>query len=224
MTPPEGPTWSVVVPIKPAAFGKSRLAVPGVDREELARAIALDTLDAAGRAAAVAELVVVTDDAGVRRGAGPADDGARIAWVADPGRGLDAAIAAGLDAAAAPHRAAMLGDLPALDPQDLDEALSLAGSGGPVAVADADGTGTTLLAHARADILRFGPDSFARHLDAGARPLDIAPESTLRRDVDTAAHLAAARALGLGPRTAALLSRRSAPSTGGRRAPAPGPR
>ncbi|MGO1769284.1 MAG: 2-phospho-L-lactate guanylyltransferase [Microbacterium sp.] len=228
---PGGRAWSVVVPVKRAALGKSRLAVAGVDRAELARAIALDTLDAARWAESVAELVVVTDDPGVRERLSGADAGgtaagaARITWVPDPGRGLDAAIAAGLEAADAPRRAAMLGDLPALDPRDLDEALGRAGSGAPVAVADgastplsvpsaagtpgavadADGTGTTLLADARPDVLRFGPDSFARHLAAGARPLDVPPDSTLRRDVDTAGHLAAARTLGLGHRTIALL-------------------
>lgn len=255
--------WSVVVPVKPAATGKSRLIVPGVDREEAARAIALDTLEAAASAALVAELVVVTDDPGVRaaltrraaggdaaeRGLGAADDrttddreadrsigrdrttgeadtrttpgstriasGPRVRLVADPGGGLNAAIAAGLAVATEPLRAVMLGDLPSLRPADLDDALAQARrrearalptrAPQPLVVADGDGTGTTLLAHARAELLRFGPDSFSRHLSAGAAPLDVPVSSTLRHDVDTATHLAGARALGLGPRTARLL-------------------
>ncbi len=335
-----GQAWSLVIPVKPAAVGKSRLSVPGIDREALARAIALDTIDAAARATSVTEVVVVTDDPGVRAAlvcdaatltnspaaravtsahtaaeggiqhaqpddaptrlgapeAGPqrthpddahsqsAADSASASWprhthpdvartlnaalsgsaadtaaptaipgphqdaararitlVDDPGRGLNPAIAAGLDAATAPLRAAMLGDLPALRPAALDAALDaamplpsgaartadatcdddLCGCRGisadtpttaqirerptPRAVADADGTGTTLLAHAHPDALRFGADSYARHLAAGAAPLDVAVGSSLRQDVDTAAHLAAARTLGLGPRTAALL-------------------
>ncbi len=51
----------------------------------------------------------------------------------------------------------------------------------------------------------FGDGSFARHVALGCAPLEIPDASTLRRDVDTAAQLEAARALGLGPRTAALL-------------------
>ncbi|OCG74840.1 hypothetical protein [Microbacterium sediminis] len=240
---PEPRSWSVVIPVKPAAIGKSRLAVPGVDREALARAIALDTIAAASRARLVAEVVVVTNDADVRAAiarAGGFDSALRaplnpspfrasrsrrravgdqasssehgeprqataatVRAVADPGTGLNAAIAAGLAAATGPARAALLGDLPALRPGDLDDALRRAT--GPAAVADADGTGTTLFAHAEADLLAFGADSYARHLAAGAVALDVDPASTLRHDVDTAAQLDAARALGLGPRTAALL-------------------
>ncbi|WP_261166907.1 2-phospho-L-lactate guanylyltransferase [Microbacterium sp. Marseille-Q6965] len=220
-----GGGWSVVVPVKPAAIGKSRLVVPDVDRAALAAAIALDTIAAVTRARLVAEVVVVTDDPGVRaelaamhnEGDGVADDpGSGPVWrddpssctvraVADPGGGLNAAIAAGLDAASGAARAALLGDVPALRPADLDAALTLAGAGGAAAVPDAEGTGTTLLAHAREEILRFGPDSFARHLAAGARGLDVPPGSSLRRDVDTLAQLEAARRAGLGPRTRAIL-------------------
>lgn len=225
--------WSVVVPVKPAAIGKSRLAVPGLDRRDLARAIALDTIAAAARARRVAEIIVVTDDPDVRaaiasmhnegdRGHADADPAAApapaagspslctesaaaaVRAVADPANGLNGALAAGLDAATGAARAALLGDLPALRAADLDDALGRAH--GPAVVADTDGTGTTLLAHAGPGLLAFGPDSFARHVAAGAAPLDVAPGSTLRHDVDTAAQLEAARALGLGPRTAALLA------------------
>lgn len=217
--------WSVVVPVKPAAIGKSRLAVPGVDRQALARAIALDTIAAASAARRVAEVVVVTDDTDVRaafasmrrdgdrslsaadRGMLRAETGAAVVRaVADPGNGLNGALAVGLDAATGSARAVLLGDLPALRPADLDDALGRAT--GPAVVADANGTGTTLFAHARADLLAFGPGSYARHVAAGAAPLAIARASTLRHDVDTARQLEAARALGLGPRTAALLEGR----------------
>lgn len=197
------PRWHVVIPVKPAAIGKSRLQVPGVDREALARAIALDTIDAVTRATRVAAVVVVTDDAEIRA-AGPG-------VVRDPGEGLNAAIATGIDAVRASAGpvapcAVLLGDIPSLRPADLDAALALAAAqDAPGAVPDADGTGTTLLARASSEILRFGADSFARHLAAGAAALGIPPASTLRHDVDTAAQLEAARALGLGPRTAALL-------------------
>lgn len=215
-----GRAWSLVVPVKPAAVGKSRLEVPGVAREALARAIALDTIAAAAGARLVAEVIVVTDDVGVRDELGRTRPSTahgtapRVEVVADPAGGLNAAIATGLATASARYSAAMLGDLPALRPADLDEALERAGAparstemnGRALAVADADGTGTTLLAHAHPELLRFGRDSYARHLDAGAVPLDVPASSTLRQDVDTAAHLAAAPRLGLGPRTTALLA------------------
>ncbi|WP_119696431.1 2-phospho-L-lactate guanylyltransferase [Microbacterium halotolerans] len=226
-------TWALIVPVKPASVGKSRLAVPGVEREAIARAIALDTIAAAAGANLVAELIVVTDDAGVREELGRTHPStvhgaaARVTVVADPANGLNAAIAAGLATASARRSAAMLGDLPALRPADLDGALAHAvdpvhlrrsprfdrdpprsaqTNGRALVVADADGTGTTLLAHAHPELLRFGADSYARHLAAGAAPLDVPTSSTLRQDVDTAAHLTAARGLGLGPRTAALLA------------------
>lgn len=199
--------WSIVVPVKPTAIGKSRLEVPGVDRRDLARAIALDTIAAAARARRVAEVIVVTDDPDVRAAPAIADrdtEAAPVRAVADPGGGLNDALAAGLEAATGAARAVLLGDLPALRPADLDDALRQATR--PAVVADADGTGTTLFAHAETGLLGFGPGSYARHLAAGAAPLDLDPASTLRRDVDTASQLAAARALGLGPRTAALLA------------------
>lgn len=217
--------WAVVIPVKPATIGKSRLDVPGVDREALARAIALDTIAAVRAARSVAAVIVVTDDPGVADalrgdaqiasgapGTAPSPTPAPARLVPDPGAGLNAAIAAGLEAAQSVspgpgvRPAALLGDLPALRPADLDGALGLAAAvPGPSVVADADGTGTTLLAGAEARVLRFGAGSFAAHVAAGAAPLRPAPPSTLRHDVDTAAQLAAARQLGLGPRTAALL-------------------
>ena len=56
--------WQVVIPVKPARRGKSRLA-SGASREGLARAIALDTIAAAASCPVVAQVFVVTDDAGL---------------------------------------------------------------------------------------------------------------------------------------------------------------
>ena len=52
---------------------------------------------------------------------------------------------------------------------------------------------------------RYGPGSRAAHLDAGAVEVGGLLAS-LRRDVDDLADLAAAQALGLGPRTAAVVA------------------
>ncbi|RQX15511.1 2-phospho-L-lactate guanylyltransferase, partial [Micromonospora arida] len=61
------PRWAVVVPVKRLAVAKSRLrgALPGVPHEELALALAADTLRAVLACPAVAEALVVTDDARV---------------------------------------------------------------------------------------------------------------------------------------------------------------
>lgn len=207
------PRWVVVVPVKPAARGKSRLEVSGVDRVALARAIALDTIAAAAACDLVAQVVVVTDDAALARESAsiPA-----LRYVPEgDARGLDAAVATGV-AAVDPNdrmpRAALLGDVPALRPADLAAALRVAASVPRAVVADAEGTGSTLVTAAAGVswASSFGDGSLARHVALGCTPLEIPDASTLRRDVDTAAQLEAAASLGLGPRTAALLTGRPA--------------
>jgi 2-phospho-L-lactate guanylyltransferase len=102
-------------------------------------------------------------------------------------------------------------DLPALRPAELEAALRVAASvPGRAFVPDAPGTGTTLLAAPPGVSLdpRFGPESAARHLASRARRLE-GDWPSLRRDVDTAADLAEAERLGLGPHTAALRRERT---------------
>ncbi|MFE7845771.1 2-phospho-L-lactate guanylyltransferase [Microbacterium sp. NPDC057407] len=199
--------WVVVVPVKRSSRGKSRLDVPGLDRAALARAIALDTIDAASRCAAVLQVVVVSDDPELARESAtiPA---LRFVPEGEP-HGLDAAVATGIaaiDPGGRMPRAALLGDLPALRPADLADALRAAASVDRAVVADAEGTGSTLVT-ARAGVewaSSFGEGSLARHVALGCTALEIPDASTLRRDVDTAEQLGAAAALGLGPRTAGL--------------------
>ncbi|OJX63570.1 MAG: hypothetical protein BGO95_05205 [Micrococcales bacterium 73-13] len=200
--------WTLVVPVKPAVAGKSRLAVPGADRVGLARAIALDTIEAAAACDAVARVLVVTGDAETA-------DAARgirgVEIVPDTAGGLRAAIALGIEAAGPDaDRAVLLGDLPALAPGELGHALALAATAGRAFVPDADGVGSAL-ATARARLPfepRFGAESAAAHRAAGFAELALPAGWGLRRDVDTIEHLEAAHALGaLGPRTAALTRR-----------------
>jgi 2-phospho-L-lactate guanylyltransferase len=211
VTGAETPAWAVIIPVKPAAVGKSRLALPAVDRVTLARAIALDTIAAAAACAAVAQVYVVTDDAALVALAFdipglrfvPEDDG-----TGRP-RGIDAAVAVGAGVAGERMpRAALLGDLPALRPEDLADALNAAIAADHAVVPDAEGTGTTLVTAGSGIALctSFGDGSFARHIDLGCVPLELVEGSSLRRDVDTAAQLEVAAGLGLGPRTAALLA------------------
>jgi 2-phospho-L-lactate guanylyltransferase len=207
MSIPDTSGWTIIVPVKPAAVGKSRLTDVGTDREALARAIALDTIAAAAAATRVARVIVVTDDEGVRA----EFRRSRIVEVLPEGdiRGLDAAIALGAAVAGqSTARAALLGDLPALRPTDLDEALEFAASVERGLVPDAETTGSTLVT-ARAGavwVSAFGEDSAARHRLLGCTDLAVERDSTLRRDVDTAAQLTQAVALGVGAHTSAVLA------------------
>jgi len=57
-------SWSLVIPVKVLARAKSRLAgLAGPAREELALAMAADTVSAAAACPVVAAVLVVTDDA-----------------------------------------------------------------------------------------------------------------------------------------------------------------
>jgi 2-phospho-L-lactate guanylyltransferase len=185
--------WTVVVPVKGTAAAKSRLgATPA-----LARAIALDTVEAA---LACGRVIVVT--------AGDPEPFARLGAtvIADDGEGLGAAVAAGLRSAGEGAVAVLLGDLPALRAEELAAALDVATRHPRALVADADGVGSVLVTalpgvgHRPA----FGGASRAAHLAAGYAELDIPTASGLRRDVDTAEQLGALAAAGrLRPRTAA---------------------
>ncbi|GIJ07112.1 2-phospho-L-lactate guanylyltransferase [Micromonospora andamanensis] len=198
--------WTVVVPVKRLAAAKTRLrgGLPGVPHQDLALALAVDTLAAVRACPEVAEVLVVTNDARVAETARCA--GARVLPdVADAG--LNAAFRHGA-AEVAGWVAGLTADLPALRPAELAAALHTALTGSPGVrrfVADAPGTGTVLLAAPPGVPLhpRFGPDSAAAHAASGAQPL-TGDWPSLRRDVDTPDDLAAAARLGLGPRTTAL--------------------
>lgn len=205
--------WAVVVPVKPLAGAKSRLrAAPlRVRHVALVLAMAQDTVAASAACPVVSEVLVVTDDPYARRAISAL--GAQIV-PDDPAAGLNAAVAYGAAHAAPEHAVAVLAaDLPALRPAELAAALRAAAltettpdAGGRGFVADAAGSGTTLLAALPGAGLdpRFGAGSAGAHEASGARRLD-GDWPSLRRDVDTLADLVAAARLGLGPRTAALV-------------------
>ena len=215
------PGWVVVIPIKPTDSGKSRLAEVGLDRPALAAALAVDTIAAAAACAAVARVLVVTDDPDVAAAVRVLP---RVDVVGEGGaRGVDGAVALGAAQAGDDRpRAALLGDLPSLDPADLARALRTAASVDRAVVADREGTGTTMVT-ARAGVTwmsAFGPGSFARHAALGFTPLAVAAHSTLRRDVDTPDQLRAAADLGLGAATRALLAGAARPPASARAASA----
>lgn len=202
--------WTIVVPVKPAAIGKSRLApFAGDRRTELARAMALDTVSAALACPTVAEVLAVTHDP---------DSGAALAEIGavvvpdEPEEGLNAALRHG--AALAWERrpgcavGAMLGDLPALRPAELETALEAAVDYPRCFVPDADGIGTSLYCARTPEAFtpRFGSGSRAAHLDSGAVELALSEIPSLRRDVDTETDLRGALRLGVGPRTRAAVA------------------
>ncbi|MFP3987669.1 2-phospho-L-lactate guanylyltransferase [Streptomyces sp. E11-3] len=199
--------WTLVIPLKPLIRAKSRLADTAGDglRPSLALAFAQDTVAAAAACPAVRDVVVVTDDARAARELGVL--GARVVRD-EPAGGLNAALAHGARSARAMRPAAAVAalnaDLPALRPVELRRVLDAAASFPRAFLADAAGIGTTLLAAAPGVELRpaFGGASRARHLASGAAELLTPDVDSVRQDVDTGADLAAARRLGLGPRTA----------------------
>lgn len=204
--------WTLVVPLKPLARAKSRLSDTAADgvRPGLALAFALDTVGAAVACRAVRDVVVVTDDA--LAGRELAALGARI--TADvPGAGLNAALAHGADTVRARRPgspvAALNADLPALRPEELARVLEAAAQFPRAFLADAEGTGTTLLAAGPGTELRpaFGTGSRERHRASGAVELAPGTVDSVRQDVDTGEDLRAALALGVGPRTASVAAR-----------------
>lgn len=190
--------WRIVVPVKGGSEAKSRLRIEPPIRRALALAMALDTLTACAATPGVGLVVCVSADEEVAAAARAVG-----AVTVSPRRpGLSEAIEAGLASLDRGPTAVLLGDVPALEPADLRTCLDRALAGpGPLLVADAEGSGSVLLADRDGQLPhRFGPDSARRHLAAGARALlDDVP--SLRRDVDTLDDLADALDLGVGPHT-----------------------
>ncbi|MFC9508624.1 2-phospho-L-lactate guanylyltransferase [Streptomyces sp. NPDC057002] len=204
--------WTLVVPLKPLAQAKSRLADTADDglRPGLALAFAQDTVTAALACPAVRDVAVVTDDA--RAGRELAVLGAAII-PDEPGSGLNAALAhgAGIIRSTRPGSpvAALNADLPALRPPELTRVLDAASEFPRAFLPDAAAIGTTLLAAApgRELLPAFGTDSRARHRASGAVELGLADVDSVRQDVDTGDDLRNALALGVGPHTAAAAAR-----------------
>jgi len=188
-------TWTAVVPVKVWRSAKSRLDIPGDVREELARALTLDTLDVLASHPAVSQLVVVTADAEAAqearsRGAvvlaevpstDPLNDAVRAgcAWVA----------AAGGDG----PTVVVPADLAYLSADVLSSALAALADAGTAHVPDLDGTGTTLLAAPAASGIdpHYGVGSSDLHAAAGFKPLDSV-DPRARADIDQLADLSSA--------------------------------
>lgn len=204
-------TWTLVVPVKHTANGKSRLApYLGRGRPELAHAMTLDTVQAALSAAGVGELIAITNDPSITRDLTAM--GAAV-FADEPDNGLNPALIQGAAIARGrrPDRgvAAMFSDLPALRHHQLEYALRAASEHPTAFVPDASGNGTTLYtALPGADFTpRFGLGSRTAHRATGAVELDLADIQTLRQDVDVEEDLDEAVGLGIGARTRQVLAR-----------------
>jgi 2-phospho-L-lactate/phosphoenolpyruvate guanylyltransferase len=206
MRSPDIEPWRLIVPVKCQWTAKSRLDPPaGVTRADLAHAIALDTITAALAGLQPHHLVVVTSD---EHTAAFVRDRYGIV-IPDHGDGLNSAIRQGIrhvERALGPGLTAiLLGDLPALQPPDLVDALSVCAGHRRAFVPDASGEGTVLLAAQSPGDLdpRFGPDSARRHSQHSVRlDLDL---PALRTDVDDNLALRRAVTIGVGRHTAAVL-------------------
>lgn len=204
-----------LIPAKPPHLGKQRLnALPADYRSALATAFALDTLQAVRACALVSRVFLVSTDqqlgmAAARLGVETLPDP-----VAGPG-GFNGMLRAAAQVVAAelaptndlgedPAVLVVPGDLPALTPQAVTDALASWLPQRPGFVPDRAGTGTTLyVARVRDFDPRYGPGSRAAHLAGGAQ--ELAAAGCLRQDVDHPSDLEAARSLGVGPHTADVL-------------------
>ncbi len=177
-------SWTAIVPVKAWRSAKSRLDLHL--REEIARALTLDTLDVLTSHPDISHVVVVTADANVRheaeqRGATvlaekPADDPLNDAvrqgrdWAASAGDGPTVVVPA---------------DLAFLSTEVLSSALAVLAAAEKGHVPDLDGTGTTFLAarHASEINPHYGIGSSALHAAAGFVRLDSV-DLRARADID----------------------------------------
>ena len=202
---------ALIIAVKRLAAAKTRLApvFSARTRESVVLAMLVDTLTAATRVATLGSISVVTPD----EAAAAAATQLGVQVLADPtpeghGDPLNNAITAAEKTVAASFSniVVLQGDLPALQPQELAEAIAAARQHRRSFVADRPATGTAALCAFGIGLdPHFGPDSAARHRRSGAIELTGAWPG-LRCDVDTPADLAAARRLGVGQATARAIA------------------
>lgn len=185
--------WTVVMPLKSSSRGKSRLDLPADLRRRLVLVMATDAVGAVAGAPGVARVLLVVEDAAdartiaaaVRAAAAPGHPAPVQAHVTTA-TSLNEAIRDGLAHAGDGPVAVLPCDVPSATAAEIAAALAQARHHGQAVVADAAGVGTTLLTALRPVDLRprYGVDSWRRHVEDGAVPLDLPATSGLRRDVD----------------------------------------
>jgi 2-phospho-L-lactate/phosphoenolpyruvate guanylyltransferase len=206
----------LIIAVKRLAAAKTRLApvFSAATRERVVLAMLLDTITAAAKVASLRGITVVTPDeiaadAARRLGAEALAD-PTPEHHPDP---LNNAITSAEKAITAvpgspPNLVVLQGDLPALQPQELAEAITAARAYTRSFVTDRHGTGTAALFAFGTELQpAFGTDSARRHRHSGAVEL-TGPWPGLRCDIDTPDDLQAARRLGVGMATTRAVGRR----------------
>ncbi len=193
----------LIIAVKRLSAAKTRLAsayAPDV-REGVVLAMLVDTITAASSVMAVRAITVVTPDAVAAKTV--RELGARVHLDPTP-EGHPDPLNNALSVAEAAIRADTLnvgvlqGDLPALQPRELAEAIAQARRSPRSFVSDRHGTGTSALFAFGVPLApEFGADSARRHRVSGATEL-TGRWPGLRCDIDTPGDLAAALALGVG--------------------------
>jgi 2-phospho-L-lactate guanylyltransferase len=203
----DGGDVALIIAVKRLAAAKTRLApvLSAATREKVVLAMLVDTLTAAAGVPALGSITVITPDA-VAAAAAAGLGADVLADPTPPGHPdpLNNAIAAAERWVAenCANIVVLQGDLPAMQPGELAEAIAAARQYRRSFVADRLATGTSALCAFGTPLdPRFGPDSSARHRRSGAIELTGAWPG-LRCDVDTPADLTAARRLGVGAATA----------------------
>jgi 2-phospho-L-lactate guanylyltransferase len=197
---------AAILPVKSFSRAKRRLGASVADplRDDLARAMVGDVLDALGETDSIQRTIVVTLEDSVAVAARELS-AVTVADTAEESQ--SAAVALGVARALAEGFERVLcvpGDCPALDPAELDELLDAPPDGRPeedaevVIVPDRHGTGTNGLLLAPPDVIppSFGPGSRERHT-ALARAAGIVARieqpPSLLLDIDTGEDLAVLR-------------------------------
>lgn len=206
-----------VLPVKSFGSAKQRLAgeLGGGSRHALAAAMLADTLAALRRTRGLDRRLVVTADP-------DADSAARgqgCQVLADVERGQSAAALAGVRYALAEGFERVLlvpGDVPLLDPAELEGLVREQEPPAATIVPDRHGEGTNALLLSPPDVFEpsFGPDSLRRHREAAEAsdvPFSVREVESLALDVDTAEDLDALTSVlearrGVAPRTRGALA------------------
>jgi len=215
---------AAILPVKHFALAKQRLreSVSEPLREDLARAMVCDVLDALHDTPSIEQTIVVTNEQSVavlaeQQGAIVLSDTASDGQSAAVMLGIERALALGIERALC-----VPGDCPALDPGELAQLLGVVESQPEVVIVpDRHGTGTNGLLLSPPDVISpsFGLGSCQRHLEltqeAGARSRIERPGSLLL-DIDTGEDLTVLRERlsseqRRAPRTRAVLGRSPEP-------------
>jgi 2-phospho-L-lactate/phosphoenolpyruvate guanylyltransferase len=215
---------AAILPVKHFALAKQRLreSVSEPLREDLARAMVCDVLDALHDTPSIEQAIVVTNEQSValladQQGAIVLSDTASDGQSAAVMLGIERALALGIERALC-----VPGDCPALDPGELAQLLGVVESQPEVVIVpDRHGTGTNGLLLSPPDVISpsFGLGSCQRHLEltreAGARSRIDRPGSLLL-DIDTGEDLTVLRERlsseqRRAPRTRAVLGRSPEP-------------